>query len=232
MSIRMRTRAWGRLVPVALLAGWMVAPVPAPAAVLSGRITLRPRPAPLQASVNPYAGSLGALSACCGSNGAPLDDVRHVVVSLPELTSPKPRSDAARPQILQVEQTFQPRVLAIPVGTTVEFPNRDPVFHNAFSYSKTKRFDLGKYGQGKSASVTFDKPGVVQIFCDIHANMSAWVYVAPSGHVVQPDASGDFVLRDVPAGSHTLEIWHPERGVIRRTVQVTEADGGRVEVDF
>jgi plastocyanin len=152
-------------------------------------------------------------------------------VSIPELTSSKPAANAPRPQIVQVEQTFQPRVLGVAVGTTVDFPTRDPVFHNAFSYSKTKRFDLGKYGQGKSASVTFDKPGVVQIFCDIHANMSAWIYVVPTQHVAQPDASGEFVLRDVPTGSHTVEIWHPERGTIRRTVRVTDA-GGRVEIDF
>jgi len=208
-----------------------IAPIGASAATISGRIKMTPRPVPQQASVNPYAGSLGAMSECCGSAGAPLDDVRHVVVSIPELTSPKPPADPSRPQIRQVGQTFQPRVLGVAVGTTVDFPNLDPVFHNAFSYSKAKRFDLGKYGQGKSASVTFDKPGVVQIFCDIHANMSAWVYVVPTPFVVQPDAAGEFTLRDVPTGSYTLEFWHPERGTIKRTVRVTDA-GGRVDVDF
>jgi hypothetical protein len=87
------------------------------------------------------------------------------------------------------------------------------------------------YGRGKSASVTFDKPGAVQIFCDIHSNMSAWIYVVPTTCVTQPDARGEFVLRDVPPGTHRLEVWHPERGIQHRDVTVTDA-AQRVEVTF
>jgi plastocyanin len=201
------------------------------AAVLAGRVVLTPRAAPQQAAMNPYAGSLGALSSCCGAAAPTVDDVRNVVVSLPDLVGSVSAPGDVRPEMRQVQQSFEPRVLGVPVGTTVDFPNHDPIFHNAFSYSKAKRFDLGKYGKGKSASVTFDKPGVVQIFCDIHSNMSAWVYVVPSAHVVQPGRDGEFVLRGVPAGTHTIEIWHPERGTERRTVTVTDA-GARVEIAF
>ena len=205
------------------------APEAALAAVLTGRVTWTPRPAAQQAAANPYAGALGALPICCGAAPASLDGAANVVVSLPELTGSRPQAKSA--EIRQVNQSFQPRVLGVAVGTTVEFPNHDPIFHNAFSYSKAKRFDLGKYGKGKSAGVTFDKAGVVQIFCDIHSNMSAWVYVVPSAYVVQPDASGEFVFRDVPPGPVTVEFWHPERGTQRRTVTVTDA-GGRVEIAF
>jgi plastocyanin len=201
------------------------------AATITGRIILTPRAAPQQAAVNPYPGMLGTMGACCTARSAPVDEVGNVVVSLPDLVAAQPPARGVRPQMRQIEQSFQPRVLAVQAGTTVDFPNLDPIFHNAFSYSKAKRFDLGKYGQGKSAHVTFDKPGVVQIFCDIHSNMSAWIYVVTTSHVVQPDATGAFTLRDVPAGVHRLEVWHPERGTQHHTVHVTDA-GARVELAF
>jgi len=215
----------------AVAAGVSATPSALVAAVLTGRVTWTPRPAAQQAAVNPYAGSLGALPTCCGAAPASVDGAANVVVSLPDLIGSRPQATNARPEIRQVNQSFQPRVLGVALGTTVEFPNHDPIFHNAFSYSRAKRFDLGKYGKGKSASVKFDKPGVVQIFCDIHSNMSAWVYVVPSAYVVQPDASGEFEFRDVPPGTVTVEFWHPERGMQRRTVTVTDA-GGRVEIAF
>ena len=227
MTNRMRPFACGIAVGIATLA----AAAPLGAAVVSGRVVLTPRQAPQQAMVNPYAGALGSLPSCCGAPPPSLDDVRAVVVSIPGLAGSQPPLSPRRSEMRQIDQTFQPRVLGVTVGTTVSFPNHDPIFHNAFSYSKTKRFDLGMYGKGKSASVTFDKPGVVQIFCDIHSNMSAWIYVVRTPHVVQPDEHGEFVLRDVPPGTHTLEVWHPERGTQQRIVNVTDA-AARVEVAF
>jgi len=181
------------------------------------------------AAANPYPGMLGTQS-ICGLPKSGADNARDCVVSLPEAVGPAPATAAvSKPEIRQVHQSFQPRVLAIPAGTTVDFPNDDPIFHNAFSYSKPKRFDLGKYGKGKSASVTFDKPGIVQVFCDIHASMSAFVWVAPTPFVTQPNASGEFVLRGVAPGTHVLEVWHPERGTQRRTVEIPPA-GARIEI--
>jgi len=201
----------------------------ATAAEITGRVVMAPRGASSaqQAAANPYPGMLGSLP-ICGLPKTSADDIHDVVLSLPEAagTTSKPSSKA---EIRQTHQSFLPRVLAIPVGTTVDFPNDDPIFHNAFSYSKSKRFDLGKYGKGKSASVTFDKPGIVQVFCDIHSSMSAYVWVAPTRFVTQPDATGEFVLHDVSPGTHVLEIWHPERGTQRRTVEVP-ATGVRIEI--
>lgn len=201
------------------------------AAEISGRIVMSPREgvSAQQAAANPYPGMLGSQS-ICGLPKTSKDNPRDCVVSLPEANGTATAPPAgAQPEIRQVNQSFEPRVLAIPVGTTVKFPNDDPIFHNAFSYSKTKRFDLGKYGKGKSASVTFDKPGIVQVFCDIHASMSAFVVVTQTPFVTQPNPTGEFVLRDVAPGTYVLEIWHPERGTQRRTVEVPAA-GARVEI--
>jgi plastocyanin len=92
----------------------------------------------------------------------------------------------------QINQSFEPHVLGVPVGTTVDFPNGDLVYHNVFSYSKTKKFDLGYLREGQVQDVTFDKPGIVQVFCDIHSTMSAYVLVVDSPYVTQPDDSGAY----------------------------------------
>ena len=215
-----------RILVVVGILGWSAI---APAAEITGRIVMAPRAelSAQQATANPYPGMLGSLP-ICGLPKSSADDVHDVVLSLPEAKAGAPAT-RTKAEIRQVHQSFLPRVLAIPVGTTVDFPNDDPIFHNAFSYSKTKRFDLGKYGKGKSASVTFDKPGIVQVFCDIHSSMSAYVWVAPTRFVTQPDAAGEFVLHDVTPGTHVLEIWHPERGTQHRTVEVP-ATGVRIEI--
>ena len=156
--------------------------------------------------------------------------VQDVVVHLSEKSAgPRPLHD--RPvRLTQKNQMFEPRVLAIPVGTTVEFPNLDPVFHNVFSYSKTKRFDLGRYGKGKSKSVTFDRPGIVKVFCDVHSNMSAYIYVIDSPFIARPNAQGSFEL-DVPVGKHKVTVWHPERGERTYDVTVTE-QGASLDIAF
>jgi plastocyanin len=194
------------------------------AADITGRVVLRVRAdgAAQQAAANPYAGSLGNLPICGLPKLGP-DNVRDVVLWLPEAPVSSGAAASMRAEIRQVHQSFLPRVLAVAAGATVDFPNDDPIFHNAFSYSKAKRFDLGKYGKGKSASVTFDKPGIVQVFCDIHASMSAYVVVTPNALMARPAADGSFVLRDVPPGKHVLEIWHPDRGGERRSIDVPAA---------
>jgi plastocyanin len=200
---------------------------------LQGQVTLTAMPAGIQqqAALSPYAGSLGSI--CTGSMTlrAASDDVRDVVISLRSPTAPPVTPVTRRPQLAQRGQAFEPRVLGVAVNTTVEFPNFDPIFHNVFSYSKAKRFDLGKYGQGKTATVRFDKPGLVKVFCDIHSNMTAFVYVTETPWVVQPDDKGRFVLDGLPDGTYTLEMWHPERGTRSQTVEVTDS-GTRVDLTF
>jgi len=138
----------------------------------------------------------------------------------------------APPQLAQQNQAFAPRVLAVAVGTTVDFPNRDPIYHNVFSVSPVKRFDLGKYPRGHSKQVTFKKPGLVQVYCDIHAQMAAFVLVLPNHGFTRPDASGRFALPDLPPGRYTLHAWHPDLTAVTREVDVPATGEVNVPLDF
>jgi len=131
----------------------------------------------------------------------------------------------------QRDQTFVPHVLAVTVGTTVDFPNSDVTFHNVFSLSKTKTFDLGRYSRGKSKAVRFDRPGVVQVFCDIHSHMSAYILVFAHRYFAVTDQAGAFTIAGVPPGSYTLAVWHEGEVRDTRTVTVPEA-GGAVDAAF
>jgi plastocyanin len=137
---------------------------------------------------------------------------------------------AARPQVPQMAQkgqAFVPRVLAVAAGASVEFPNLDPIFHNVFSVSPVKRFDLGKYPRGHSRRLVFAKPGLVQVYCDIHANMAGFILVLPNRAFTRPEASGAFELPDLPPGTYALSVWHPDLPEIHRSV-VVPADGDAI----
>jgi plastocyanin len=133
-------------------------------------------------------------------------------------TVPQPAFEAPSPTRAVLDQrneTFVPPVLAITVGSTVEFPNSDKVYHNVFSLSKTRRFDLGRYPRGQSRSVVFDRPGVVRVFCEIHSHMSAFILVFAHRFFAVTDAEGRYRIDGVPAGSYTLALWS-EGGVRER----------------
>ena len=205
------------------LAVLVAAPRSARAGSVAGHVLMSPFSGQgSEAASNPYPGMLGSMP-----HDGPvhdLNDPRDVVIWLDDARADaSPEVAKARPQLNQVGQEFVPRVIGITVGTTVDFYNFDPVFHNVFSYSKAKRFDLGRYGKGKARSVTFDKAGLVKVFCDIHSNMAAFIYVVDSPMVVQPDEHGNFLLRHVPPGTYALRVWHPERG--EKTVQLRVDDG-------
>ena len=127
-------------------------------------------------------------------------------------------------------ERFVPHIVAIGVGGTVDFPNSDPTFHNVFSLSDVRSFDLGRYATGKSKSVRFDKPGVVRVFCDIHAHMSAFIFVFAHPYFSVTDAQGRFRIDGVPPGTHTLVLWNET--IDPETRQVTVAESGEVEVNF
>ena len=109
--------------------------------------------------------------------------------------------------LLQKNRTFLPHLLVIPVGSSVQFPNADPFFHNVFSLFEGKRFDLGLYEAGSSKSVTFSREGVSYIFCNIHPEMSAVVLTLSTPLYAVADASDMFVLRNIPPGEYKLHIW-------------------------
>jgi plastocyanin len=189
---------------------------------IRGRVTVAgDGAAPMSAGLDPYAGTLNSVGdARARRASTPKDVVLYLEGAGAQRGS---QSLAQRPELWQINQSFEPHVLGVPVGATIDFPNGDLVYHNVFSYSKPKKFDLGYYGKGKSKSVTFDKPGVVQVFCDIHSTMSAYVLVVDSRFVVQPDDNGDYVIADVPNGSYTLKAWHPDLG--DRSLKTTVGEG-------
>jgi plastocyanin len=126
-------------------------------------------------------------------------------------------------ELAQRNQRFEPQLLVVPAGSTISFPNADPIFHNVFSLSSTKKFDLGYYPEGHSRTVRFDDPGVVQIYCHLHPNMYAAVVVTPNQWYTRPADDGSFTLSKVPPGTYQLVVWHTRAGFFRRTIHV-EAD--------
>ena len=112
------------------------------------------------------------------------------------------------PRLTQKDKSFEPHVLVVPVGTEVEFPNRDPFFHNVFSLFEGKRFDLGLYEAGSTREVLFDKPGISYIFCNIHAEMSAVVLALGTPYYGISDRKGNVAIPHVPSGRYTLRVWY------------------------
>ncbi len=108
----------------------------------------------------------------------------------------------------QKNKAFEPHLLVVTKGSTVDFPNRDPWFHNVFSLFNGKRFDLGLYEAGTSRTVHFDREGVSYIFCNIHPEMSAVVVVLSSPYFAVPNKQGDFSIASVPAGRYMLHVWN------------------------
>ncbi len=132
--------------------------------------------------------------------------------------------------IEQKNRRFVPDLVVIPAGASVSFPNHDPIFHNVFSLSRTRSFDLGNYPRNQTRVVTFPKPGIVVVGCHLHPNMSAIVFVAPNQWSTTADADGRFRLAEVPPGRYTLVAWHKRAGYVRHTVDVPAE--GVVPVQF
>ena len=137
---------------------------------------------------------------------------------------------AETPVLDQRNLTFSPRVLAVEMGTTVEFPNNDRVFHNVFSFRDGRRFDLGLYPVGAVKRVTFDRPGVSRIFCNIHPQMAAYVVVVSSPiHGVSND-DGSFALPEVPVGTYTYRAWRAGGTELEGTIRVQP--GATLEIQW
>ena len=159
-------------------------------------------------------------------------DRRRSVVYLE--TAPRPafdQRDEPRAKLDQRNEAFAPHVLAIVAGTTVDFPNNDQTYHNVFSLSSTKPFDLGRYAAGRSKSIRFDRPGIVRVFCDIHSHMSAFILVFAHRHFAVTDDEGRYRLDNVPPGTYTVIAWNESAPSDSRRVIVPEA-GGDVETNF
>lgn len=151
------------------------------------------------------------------------DEWRNIVIYLKSVHSVEPVSNAedAILTMAQEGETFIPHVLPILIGSTVEFPNHDPIFHNVFSLSGTKSFDLGRYPQSDSRVVTFDRAGIIPVFCHIHSDMSAIIMVLDNQYFTVPDTDGHYRIDSIPAGTYTLVAWHERSEPIEIQVHVT-----------
>ena len=218
------THRLGGVLIVALLAFSGGAAAQAPNGAIRGRVEIRRTTPPVER--RPNVNDLGMHTA-----HEAFDQRRSVIYLESAPARAFPDIEPQRASMDQRNETFVPRVLAVTVGTTVDFPNSDRVYHNVFSLSNARRFDLGRYPVGRSRSVRFDRPGIVRVFCEIHSHMSAFILVFNHRYFAVTGADGRYEINRVPAGRYTLVAWH--EGLIResRAIVIAE-DAGVVEADF
>lgn len=218
-------------VAVVLLLALVLAPASGVAGVVRGtvRVPAVAQPPPPE---DPYPGRAGSIPRVRRTVRGLVTDAVLFVAELPASADSSLRAPVRGARLAQSDQSFVPRVLPISAGSTVDFPNEDPVYHNVFSVCPLKRFDLGKYGRGKSKQVTFRRAGVVPVYCDIHSNMAAFIVVAPSRAFAQPDSSGGYALPELPAGHYLLKVWHPDFDELTRAVSVPDSGEVRLDVSF
>jgi plastocyanin len=133
-------------------------------------------------------------------------------------------------EIAQEAKAFRPRVLVVPVGAFVSFPNRDLVSHNVFSISRPNHFDLGLFKPGSTNTVRFENPGIVSVYCNIHPQMLGYVIVTPSRFHARPEKNGSFQLAGLPPGTFHLVGWYPFGKPVRQEVHVPAEGAVSVEV--
>ena len=159
---------------------------------------------------------------------APVSELRHVVVFLKN--APAVNTQPTVVEIRQRDENFIPRVVAVPVGSEVQFPNDDPIYHNVFSLSRVKTFNLGRFPRGESKSVRITKPGVVKVFCEIHSHMTATIMAFNHPWFAMVDEDGRFELTNVPPGQREITAWHERLG--DTTVPLRVESGRATEADF
>jgi plastocyanin len=146
----------------------------------------------------------------------------NIAVWLKPLNAAVPSDPPKRQKLVQIHKAFEPHMLVVQVGSVVDFPNRDPFFHNVFSLFEGKRFDLGLYEAGATNSVRFDRVGVSFLFCNIHPEMSAVVVSVDTPYYGLSDRSGKVTIANVPDGRYELHFWS-ERGLPESLKQLTRA---------
>jgi plastocyanin len=193
--------------------------------------------APVTAQVEIVEG--GAKPASTAHGAADASNVAVWLVPLDDAAKRAAQAARARaiPKMVQKNKSFQPHVLVVQVGSQIQFPNEDPFFHNVFSLFNGKRFDLGLYEAGSSKTLTFDRPGISFLFCNIHPEMSAVVVAVESPYYALSDKTGHVAIPGVPDGRYQVQVWY-ERGVadnlnsLTRTVVINESSRslGRIQV--
>jgi plastocyanin len=160
----------------------------------------------------------------------PGDDVGMAVVWL---EGGPARPAPVQAEISTAEKAFSPHVLVLPVGSTVAFPNHDPFNHNVFSLSEEQPFDLGLYGRGEARSIRLERAGIIRVYCNVHAQMSALLVVRDGPYFTQPSGDGSFLLAAVPPGHYILHAWHERAPELTRPLDVPAGglSGVAIELD-
>src|SRR2546422_2371156 len=149
------------------------------------------------------------------------------------LEAPATVATAGKPATVEIaitDRAYAPHVVVVPVGSAVRFPNHDPFSHNVFSVSEPNSFDLGLYGRGEAKSYTFEHPGLVRVYCNVHPRMVAYVLVMENRYYAQPGNDGSFAIENVPAGRYRLHVWH-ER-IPNEVIKDVSADGGEAQLQI
>jgi plastocyanin len=170
----------------------------------------------------------GAAPSVAAADPSSANEFERTVVMLEHGKLPAPAPVTAI--IEQRNSRFEPDLLVIPVGSTVQFPNFDPIFHNVFSLSSTQPFDLGFYAKSQNRNVRFNRPGVVQIYCHIHSHMYAGIVVTASPFSTKPAADGSFLFANVPAGHYSLTAWHKIAGMYHVDIDVPQTGTAAVKI--
>ena len=168
---------------------------------LAGLLTIGAGVAEAQGAVVAVAGRVTLLE----RSNKPSRDLGNTVVWLEGAT---PRVTPGRFDVVISDKTYVPRVLLVPAGSTVSFPNRDPFNHNVFSVSDSNTFDLGLFGRGEAKQTVLRHPGLVRIFCNVHPRMVAYAMVTRSPHAVLAGSDGSFRLEGITPGRYRLHLWH------------------------
>lgn len=210
------------LVPLILAVG-SLAPQPSSLEAQTGTITgtIVLEPPPRRRSANRYR-----------PGAAGVHEIQQIpaVAYLVGPVAPAASGSSSTPvEMVQRDTAFVPSAVFVPIGDEVAFPNHDPFFHNVFSYSSAGRFDLGRYPQGESKSVRLHGAGIINVFCEVHDFMRGAIIVTENDfHAIRAE-DGSFRIDGVPAGDHTLAVWHPDYGLAQQ--EVTVPPGATASVD-
>ncbi len=208
-----------------LITGLLSLAAPAMAGDVTGHAAITKRLT--KKALSPTVYSLrGTAPPAAPSETEPVNEFDQMVV-LMEGTSIAPKAPVTV-TIGQRNMRFDPDLIVVPVGSTVQFPNEDPIFHSVFSLSRAKPFDLGFYPRGQSRTVKFDRSGIVQVYCHIHAGMYAAIVVTSSPWYGKPSEDGSFAFDDVPAGRYKVMVWHKVAGLHQTEIDVPQS--GKTEV--
>jgi len=208
-----------------------------------GLLCLLPLPSALAGTITGTVAAKGPAEADSGGGGVysslrykfaekiDYDRLEDFVIYLDQSVPSAPDAPAPVATVTQHNVNFEPKVLPIAVGTTVRWPNADDIFHNVFSMSETKEFNLGFYAKADPPRmVLFDKTGRVDVFCGIHSKMHCIILVLPSRYFTKVNAHQHYLLPDVPAGAYKLTAW--QERLPAQSQEVTVPAQGTVSVDF